>query len=82
MSADLKIEATIITQSGTDLTPRGVTVKGTGNMSHSAVREVAVEALDSFTGTYEGGYMVDRYPSFHEKAEDTVTMFPVVKVGK
>lgn len=84
MSADLTIEATVITQSGTDLTPVGVTIKGTGAIPHSALRDIAVEALESFTGSkeYTNGFTVDRYPSFQEQTDDTVTMFPILPFDK
>lgn len=77
--SNLTITADIITKSGTDLTPVGVTIKGTGAMSYAALREIAVEALESYTGSKEviNGYRVDRYPSFHEQAEDAVTMYPI-----
>ena len=79
--SDLTITADIITFTGSDLTPVGVTIKGTGAMGHAALREIAVEALESYTGSKEviNGYRVDRYPSFQEQAEDTVTMFPILK---
>jgi hypothetical protein len=81
MSADLTIEATVITQSGTDLTPVGVTIKGTGSIPNGALRAIAQEALAAFTGSHEShhGFKVSAEPSFHEETDDTVTIFPVFK---
>ncbi len=81
MSADLTITATVITQSGTDLTPIAVQIKGTGSIPTGALRAIAMETLETFTGSVEAahGFKVEAEPSFHEKAEDTVTFFPVFK---
>ena len=81
MSVDLTITATVITQSGVDLTPVGVQIKGTGNMPTGAVRAVAIEALEAFTGSGQAhhGFKVEAEPSFHEQTEDTMTIFPVFK---
>jgi hypothetical protein len=76
MSADLTIEATVITQTGTDLTPVGVTVKGTGSIPFAALAAIAQEAVNSFTGSIK--YVVDVEPTHHEQADDTVTMFRVL----
>lgn len=79
MTADLTIEATVITQSGSDLTPVGVSIKGTGSIPVPALRAIAQEAIDSFTGSVEAhhGHKVDLFPSFHEQTDDTLTIFPV-----
>lgn len=79
MSADLTIEATIITKSGEDLTPVGVKINGTGSIPIPALRAIAQEAVDSFTGSVEAshGHKVDLFPSFQEETDDTVTIFPV-----
>lgn len=76
MSADLTIEATVITASGTDLTPVGVTIKGTGAIPFAALASIAQEAVNSFTGGIK--YVVDVEPTFHEQTDDTVTMFRVL----
>lgn len=75
--SDLTIKATVITQSGTDLTPVGVTIKGTGAIPVAALAAIAQEAVDTFTGS-SSMYTVDAQPTFHEQAEDTVTMFRVL----
>lgn len=78
MSADLTITATVITLSRKDLTPVGVTLRGTGNIPVPALHAIAEEALESFTGTVgSNGYSVYRTPTYHEKMEDTVTIFAV-----
>lgn len=81
MSADLTITATVITQSGTDLTPVGVKINGTGAMGNGSLRAIAQEALATFTGSYEQShqYKVNAEPSFKEETDDTVTIFPVFK---
>ena len=84
MSADLTITATVITataitQSGSDLTPVGVQIKGTGSIPNGALRAIAQETLATFTGSVEShhGFKVSAEPSFHEETDDTVTIFPV-----
>ena len=81
MSADLIIEATVITQTGTDLTPVGVKITGTGSIPNAALRAIAVETLATFTGSVEAhhGFKVEAEPSFREEMDDTVTIFPVYK---
>jgi len=77
--SDLTIKATVITESGTDLTPVAVTIKGTGDIPVEALRAIAQEAVDSFTGSVatHHGHKVNLFPSFQEKTDDTVTTFPV-----
>lgn len=81
MSADLTITATVITQTGADLTPVGVQIKGTGSIPNGALRSIAQETLASFTGSVEAhhGFKVSAEPSFKEEMDDTVTIFPVFK---
>jgi len=88
MSADLSIKATVLTETGTpltssrqDLTPTGVMIKGTGSIPNGALRAIAQEALAAFTGSHEShhGFKVSAEPSFHEEAEDTITIFAVSK---
>jgi hypothetical protein len=81
MTADLTITATVITQSGVDLTPVAVQVRGTGMMPTPAIRAIAAETLMQYAVVNEDAkaFKVEAEPSFHEQAEDTVTFFPVFK---
>lgn len=79
MSADLTITATVITQSGMDLTPVAVQVRGTGMMPTGPIRSIAEEALMQYAVVNEEAkaFKIEAEPSFHEQAEDTMTIFPV-----
>jgi len=79
--SDLTIEATVITQSGTDLTPVAVKINGTGSIPNGALRAIAMEALATFTGSHEShhGFKVEAEPSFKEEMDDTISIFPVFR---
>jgi hypothetical protein len=59
--------------------PQAVTVTGYGNMSRSAVRAIAEEALERFTGLANSGYRVQLTPILEGDEETEGTVFEIYK---